>query len=109
MPENPQGDGRARRPYGKCSREELRSAEATASQFLAENSTQIAETLRAKIRFLETLIQRLSLKSTSFEDRLEYFARISEIAKLIQDDADGFFQLASQPVVARILGTVAKE
>ncbi|MBV9743111.1 MAG: hypothetical protein JO099_05060 [Acidobacteriia bacterium] len=92
--------------YGKWSREELSKAETTARQFLEENSAQIAETMRAKVRFLETLIQRLSLKSTSFQDRLDYLARVSEIARLIEADADGFFELASQPVVARILGTV---
>ena len=92
--------------YGKWSREELSKAEATATQFLQENCGQIADTLSAKVRFLEVLIQRLSLKSTSFEDRLDYFARVSEIARLIEADANGFFELASQPVVARILGTV---
>ncbi|MBV8902656.1 MAG: hypothetical protein JOZ22_03395 [Acidobacteriia bacterium] len=92
--------------YGKWSREELSKAETTARQFLEENSAQIAETMCAKVRFLETLIQRLSLKSTSFQDRLDYLARVSEIARLIEADADGFFELASQPVVARILGTV---
>ena len=109
MPENQQDGRRTGRPYGKCSREELRSSELTASQFLAENSAQIAETLRAKARFLELLIQRISLKTTSFEDRLEYFARVSEIAAMIQDDANGFFELASQPVVARILSTIPKK
>lgn len=94
------------RPYGKWSPEELQNAEATACQFLEENCAQIADTMRAKIRFIETLLQRLSLKKTSLSDRLEYFARISEIARLIEDDADGFFKLASQPVVARILSTV---
>jgi hypothetical protein len=92
--------------YGKWSREELRHAESTASQFLEENANQIADTLRSKAKFLETLIERIAKKKTGFDDRLEYFARISEIARLIQDDADGFFELASQPVVARILGTV---
>jgi len=96
------------RPYGKWSNEELLGAEATARQFLEENSAQIAETMRAKARFLETLIQRVSMPKTSFEDRLEYFARISEVAELVQQDANGFFELASQPVVARILGTVRK-
>ncbi len=95
-----------KRPYNKWSREELCNAEATACQFLEENCIQISETMRAKVKFLETLLQRLSLKKTSFEDRLEYFARVSEIAALIQDDADGFFELASQPMVARILRTV---
>jgi hypothetical protein len=92
--------------YENWSGEELSKAEATARRFLAENSAPIAETMRAKVRFLEALLQRLSLKTTSFEDRLEYFARISEIARLIEADANGFFELASQPVVARILGTV---
>jgi hypothetical protein len=85
------------------------SAEATARAFLKENSGQIADTMRAKAKFLETLIQRVSQPQTSFEDRLEFFARISEIAALIQNDADGFFTLASQPVVARILSTVPRK
>ena len=97
------------RQYGKWNREELRSAEATACQFLEENRAQIAETMRAKVKFLETLIQRLSLETTSFEDRLEYFARLSEIAGLLQTDADGFFELASQPMVARIVGSVRRK
>ncbi len=98
-----------RRNYGKWSREELRKAEETASQFLEENSSQIGDTMRAKIRFLEGAIHRLSLPATSFDDRLDYLARISEIARLIQADADGFFELASQPMVARILGTVTRK
>ena len=94
------------RPYGKWSGEELRQAEFTAGRFLQDNSGQIADTMRAKAKFLETLVQRLALKKTTFEERLDYLARISEIASLIQEDADGFFELAAQPVVARILGTV---
>ena len=94
------------KPYGKWTREELRNAESTARQFLEENSSQIADTMRAKAKYLETLIQRISQPRTTFEDRLEFFARISEIASLIQDDANGFFELASQPVVARILKTI---
>lgn len=102
MPDQP-------RHYGKWSKEELRSAEATASRFLEENSQQIAETMRAKARYLELLIQRLSQPKTGFEDRLEYFARVSEVARLIESDANGFFELASQPMVARILGTVPRK
>jgi len=98
-----------RRPYGKWSKEELLGAEATARHFLEENSSPIAETMQAKARFLEKLIHRIGAPQTTFEDRLEYFARISEVAQLIQQDADGFFELASQPVVARILGTVKKK
>jgi hypothetical protein len=49
------------------------------------------------------------MKKTGFDDRLEYLARISEIARLIQSDADGFFELASNPVVARILTSVPQK
>jgi GAF domain-containing protein len=97
------------RHYGKWSREELRNAEATARQFLEDNSAPIADTMRAKAKFLETLVHRISLKKTTFDERLDYFARISEIARLIQEDADGFFELASQPMVARILGTIPQK
>jgi hypothetical protein len=99
MPEN-------QKPYGKWTKEELLSAESTAREFLEDNSTQIADTMRAKAKYMETLIHRIAHPKTRFEDRLDYFARVSEIAALIQDDADGFFKLASQPVVARILKTV---
>ncbi len=97
------------RNYGRWSKEELRNAEVTASQFLAENCAQIADTMRAKAKFMETLIQRLSTQKTCFEDRLDYFARVSEIAQLIKEDADGFFELASQPMVARILSGVPRK
>ena len=92
--------------FSRWSQEELRKAEATAGQFLAENRAQIAETLRAKANFVEMLIERLSSKETTLDQRLECFARISEVADLIKEDTDGFFELASQPVVARILSTI---
>ncbi len=96
------------RPYGKWNNDELLNAEATARQFLEDNGLQVADTMRAKLRFMETLIQRIAMKKAGFHERLEYLARVSEIAELIREDADGFFELASQPVVARILGTVKK-
>jgi hypothetical protein len=92
--------------FSRWSQEELRKAEATAGQFLEQNRTQIAETLRAKANFVEMLIQRLNSKDTNLDQRLECFARISEIATLIKEDTDGFFELASRPVVARILSSV---
>ncbi len=101
MPENP-------RNYADWTPEDLRKAEATASQFLAENGEEIGETLRTKARFLDVLIGRISAPVTTFDDRLEYLARISEIAELIREECDGFFELASQPTVARILGTVSR-
>ena len=98
----------ARRPnnYGKWNKEQLRKAEATARQFLEENGVQISDTLQTKVKFLETLVNRLSQKNTTLDQRLDCFARIAEIAQLLKDDAEGFFELASQPVVARILSTV---
>jgi len=95
-----------KRHYGRWSKEELHKAEAAARRFLEENSSQIAATMQGKTKILEYWIEQLSLKETTFQDRLEYFARASEVARLIQADADGFFDLASQPMVARILGTV---
>lgn len=89
--------------YGRWSKEELRKAEATASQFLEENAPQISETLRAKARFLEGLIKTLGHKKTPLDQRLDCFARIAEISQLLKEDDDGFFELASQPLVARIL------
>ena len=95
-----------KRHYGRWSKEELYRAEAAARRFLEENSTQIAATVQGKARILEYWIEQLSFKETSFQDRLEYFAHASEVARLIQADADGIFDLASQPTVARILGAV---
>jgi hypothetical protein len=94
------------RPDRNRSREELLIAEATAKSFLQDHSIQIADTLRAKLRFLELLVQRVATPNADFADRLDYFARISEIAHLIEDDANGFFELASSPMVARIVGTI---
>ncbi len=95
-------------PHSRWTKDEIQKAEATATRFLEENGTQIAETLRAKVRFLEALINRLASKKTTLDQRLDCFARIAEISDLLKEDADGFFSLASQPVVARILANVKK-
>ena len=95
--------------FARWSNEDLQKAEATATRFLQDNGGQIAETLRSKIHFVEILIQRLSSKQTTLDQRLDCFARIGEIADLLKEDADGFFELASQPVVARILANLEKE
>jgi hypothetical protein len=92
--------------YGQWSKEELRKAEATAKQFLEDNGAQISETLRTKVRCLDTLVNQLATRKTTLDDRLDCFALISEVAQLLKDDAEGFFELASQPVVAQILNTV---
>jgi hypothetical protein len=95
-------------PYGRWKRDELRHAEATARQFLEENRAQIAEAMRAKTRVIQTLLDRVASDDIGFQERLELFARISEIARLMEEDADGFFELASQPVVAQILNTASE-
>jgi hypothetical protein len=92
--------------YGKWSKEELCKAEATARQFLEENGSQISNTLQTKVKYLDLLVNRLANRKGSLDDRLDCFARIAEIADLLKDDAEGFFELASQPIVAQILNTV---
>src|SRR5436853_5740843 len=95
-----------RSSYGKWSKEELRKAEATARQFLEENSSQISDTLRAKVKYLDLLVNRLGTRKGNLDEKLDCFARIAEVAELLKHDAEGFFKLASQPVVAQILNTV---
>ena len=92
--------------YGRWSKDELVKAEATAKQFLEENSLQISDTLRTKVKYLDVLVHRLATRKGTLDDKLDCFARIAEIAQLLKEDAEGFFELASQPVVARILNTV---
>lgn len=92
--------------YGKWSKEKLRKAEATARQFLEENGSQISDTLRTKLKYLDLLVNRLANRKGSLDEKLDCFARIAEIADLLKEDAEGFFELASQPVVAQILNTV---
>lgn len=92
--------------FSHWTNEELNKAESTANRFLEDNSAQIAESLHAKVRFIELLIGRLKSKNTGLDQRLDCFARISEISDLLKEDADGFFALASQPLVARILSNV---
>lgn len=94
---------------GRWYKEELRKAEVAATQFLEQNAPQISETMRTKARYLDGLIQVLSHQQTTLDQRLDCFARIAEISQLLKEDADGFFELASQPVVARILWSTKKK
>jgi hypothetical protein len=95
-----------RNHYERWSKEELRKAEATAKRFLEDNGNQISNTLKMKLKYLDQLVNRLANRRGSLDDRLDCFARIAEISQLLKDDAEGFFELASQPVVAQILNTV---
>jgi hypothetical protein len=85
---------------------ELRKAEVTASQFLEDHAPQIVENLRAKLRFLDFLIKRLERDDASLDHRLDCFARIAEVSRFMKEDAEGFFELASHPMVARLLHDV---
>jgi hypothetical protein len=89
--------------YSHWTEHELKHAEVTADRFLRDNSAQIVETLQAKLRFLQYLIQRLNQRSASLNHRLDCFARIAEVSQFMKDDAQGFFELASHPIVARLL------
>jgi len=92
--------------YAKWSEHELRKAESVAGRFLRENVDTISESLRLKVVLLDGLVLRLHHPQLSLDERLHIFARIEEIAHTLQQDAQGFFRMASEPVVARILAQV---
>ena len=91
--------------YSKWSEEELRRAESEADRFLNENEGQIRENLEAKLALLDRLVRSLGGQQMSLDERLDCFARIAEAAGALEEDAKGFFSLASEPVVARLLAT----
>lgn len=92
--------------YAKWNERELRRAESVAGRFLRENVDTIGESLRLKVDQLDGLVGGLSHPQLSLDERLHIFARIEEIARTLQLDAQGFFRMASEPVVARILAQV---
>jgi hypothetical protein len=89
--------------YSKWSEEELRRAESEADRFLIENEEQIRENLDAKLALLDRLVKSLGGQPKTLDERLDCFARIAEAAGGLEEDAKGFFSLASEPVVARLL------
>ena len=93
--------------YAKWSEQELRKAESVAAQFLQDNGDQIWTSFRAKVDALDELVNRLHEEDLPVDERLDCFARIAEISAVLLEDARGFFGLASEPVVARILAHVA--
>ena len=95
--------------YAKWSEQELRKAESMADRFLQENGDQIHENFRAKVDALDELVESLLDERLTFDERLDCFARIAEISSALQEDAQGFFGLASEPVVARILADVSRK
>jgi hypothetical protein len=94
--------------YSEWSRQELRRAERVAGEFLEENADQILDTLRAKLKFLQVLVHRLDRPGASLDYRLDCFARIAELSNFMKDDANGLFELASNPIVAGLLSEVPR-
>jgi hypothetical protein len=92
--------------YTKWSLDELRKAESVAQKFLTDNGPQIWENFCRKLEALDVLVTCLKNKNITLDQRLDCFARIAEISQAMKDDAEGFFELASEPVVARILSNV---
>ena len=92
--------------YANWSDEELRRAESVAHKFLADNGPQIHESFQAKVRQLQQLAHALHHQRLNLDERLECFARITEIARSLSEDAEGLFKLASEPLVARMLAKV---
>lgn len=92
--------------YAKWSEPELRRAESVAERFLQENTGTIVESLRLKVDLLDGLVRSLHDAHLSLDERLHTFARIEEISRALQKDAQGFFHMASEPVVARILSQI---
>jgi len=98
--------GLQRNNYAKWSEQELRRAESVAGRFLLQNEEQIRENFAAKVKTLDELVESLTERDMTLDQRLDCFARIAEVSRALQQDAEGFFSLASEPVVARLLANV---
>ena len=89
--------------YAKWSDQELRNAVSVADRFLLENGDQIHENFPAKVDALDDLIESPHEGDLTLDERLDCYARIAEVSGALAEDAQGFFGLASEPVVARLL------
>ena len=98
--------GLQRNNYAKWSEQELRRAESVAGRFLRQNEEQIRENFAAKVKTLDEFVESLTERDMTLDQRLDCFARIAEVSRALQQDAEGFFSLASEPVVARLLVNV---
>lgn len=92
--------------YARWSERELRRAESVAERFLRDNVDPIVESLRVKVDQLDGLVEILHQPRLSLDERLHIFTRIEEISRTLQQDAQGLFRMAAEPVVARILAQV---
>ena len=82
---------------------ELARAETTAGQFLADNQMTISLVFARQCAILQRMVAMLGCGDLTLEQRLDCFARIGELADGMQKSANGFFDLGSQPLVARML------
>jgi hypothetical protein len=82
---------------------ELGNAQSTADRFLSRNHLAICQCFSRQGVLLERLFDRLKRKDLTLEERLDCFARIAEVSSSMLDSANGFFDLGSQPVIARVL------
>lgn len=89
--------------YSRWSEAELARAESTAEEFLTRNREQISTIFERQHAALGHLLEILARPDLSLEDRLDCFARVSEMAECLRDCANGFFELAAQPLVARVI------
>jgi len=95
--------------YSRWTGPELQRAETTATQFLAEKQQDISRAFSSQCAALETLVGMLRKADMTLEEKLDCFARIAEVSEGIQDCARGFFELGSQPLVARVLATAENQ
>lgn len=84
---------------------ELARAEDTADRFLSQNHLAIWQSFARQGAILQRLVAVLRRSDLSLEERLDCFARIAEVSQGVQDSANGFFDLGSQPVVALMLSS----
>jgi len=89
--------------YSQWSEAELARAESTAEEFLTDNREKISTIFQRQQAALYHLLEILDRPDLSLQDRLDCFARISEMADCLRDCANGFFELGAQPLVARVL------
>ncbi len=98
-----------RNDYANWNEEELRRAQSVADRFLQENDQLIRENFEAKLNTLDDLVKSLRQRRITLDERLDCYARIAEASGALEEDAQGFFALASEPLVARLLANVDRE
>ncbi|MDP9169032.1 MAG: hypothetical protein M3N54_00325 [Acidobacteriota bacterium] len=84
---------------------ELARAESTAEEFLSQNHFAIWQSFVRQSAILGRLVEVLRRSNLTFDERLDCFARIAEVSKGVEDTANGFFDLGSQPAVAFVLAS----